>query len=170
MAVIGFFAVCAVAYGLPRAVRYGAIAFLIGLTINYVVIAVTSREFDLAADGRNIGVLLLLAAAMVAGGIARVVGGGAAGIVVSVLLVIIAKRTLRNDPRDSFARRLVHGIVSRRGTRFTDADLSNADVTHAQLAHSDLSGATLEGAQLDTTVGRPPFLPTAKGHKAPPDG
>ena len=181
IAVIGFFIVCAVAFGLPRALRYGAIAFAVGLAVNYIVIGFTSQEFDFVKDGRDIGVLLLLAAALVAGGIARVVGGtfatwaivivgltggfaagrgggGIAGIVVSLLLVVLAKRTLRNDPRDSFSRRLVNGIVSRRGTRFNDADLSGADFTGTELAQSDLSGAKLDGAKLEGTVGWPPFV------------
>lgn len=181
VAVIGFFIVCVIAFGLTRALKYGAIAFLVALVINYLVIVVTSQGFDFADDGRNIGVLLVLAMALVAGGIARVIGGtlttwaivvvglaggfaagrgggGLAGIVVSVLLVVLAKRTLRNDPRDSFARRLVNGIVSRRGTRFNDADLSSADFTGTKLAQSDLSGATLDGAKLDDTVGWPAFF------------
>lgn len=181
MLVVGFFIVCAVAFGLTRALRYGAIAFVAGLALNYAVIVATSRDFDLGRDGRVIGVLAALGAALVAGGIARVVGGsfatwavvivgltggfaagqgggGAAGVVVSVLLVVLAKRTLRNDDRDTFARRLVHAIVSRRGTRFTGADISRADFSGTQLAQCDLTSAILDGANLDATVGWPAFI------------
>ena len=179
--VLGLFVVCAIAFGLPRALRYGAVLFIGGLAVNYAVIAATSQDFDLARDGRVIGVVLLLAASMIAGGIARIVGGsaatwaivvvgltgglaagrgggGVAGVVVSVLLVVLAKRALRLDQRDRQVRRLVHAIVSQHGTRFTNANLSEANLTGTRLALSDLTGADLRGAQLDDFEGWPPFV------------
>ena len=181
MLVIGFFILCVVAFGLLRAAKYGAIALLVGLGVNYVVIGFTSREFEFDRDGQVIGVLLLLFASVISGGIARVVGGslanwaivvvgltggfaagraggGLAGVVVAGLLIVLAKRMLHRDRRDAYTRRLVHQIVSRRGTRFTGADLSGADLTGTQLAQSDLTGALLEGAILDGVVGWQPMV------------
>lgn len=186
LGVIGFFMLCAVAFGLRRALKYGAVGFVVGLGSNYAVIAMTSRNFDFGRDGRVIGAVALLAAAMVAGGIARVVGGtystwavvivglvggyaagrgggGVAGIVVSTLLVVLAKRTLRNDERDTFARRFVHRVVSRRGSRFTHADLSGADFAGTQLAQCDLTGTNLDGTHLDNTQGWPAFIARPSG-------
>ena len=117
--------------------------------VDYAVIGLTSRNFEFDRDGQVIGVLLLLFASVISGGIARVVGGslanwaivvvgltggfaagraggGLAGVVVGVVLIVLAKRMLRRDRRDAFTRRLVHEIVSRRGTRFTDADLTRS--------------------------------------------
>jgi hypothetical protein len=184
MLLIGFFILCVVAYGLRRAVKYGAIALLVGLGADYIVIGLTSRDFDFDRDGYVIGVLLLLGASMIAGGIAQVVGGsfamwvivlvglaggfaagsaggGLAGVVVSVLLILLAKRVLRHDHRDTYARRLIHQIVSSRGTRFTGADLSGADFTRTQLAQSDLSGALLTDTNLDDVTGWKPVVDPA---------
>ena len=133
-----------------------------------------------------VGIFLLLTASMIAGGIARVVGGtfsswaivvvgltggyaagqaggGIAAIVVSLLLVVLAKRTLLADRRDRFARRIVHRLVGRRGTRFIDADLTDADFSRTSLAQADLTGATLVGARLDTIKGWPPFVDRPPG-------
>lgn len=179
--VVCFFIFCAIAFGLQRALKYGAIGCTVGLATNYVVIAATSRNFDFGRDSRVIGAVVLLGAAMVAGGIARVIGGsfaswavvvvglaggyaasrgggGEAGVVVSTLLVVLAKRALRNDERDTLARRFVHQVVSTRGSRFTHSDLSGAEFAGTQLAQCDLTGATLDGARLDDTVGWPAFI------------
>lgn len=179
--VVAFFIVCVIAFGLARALRYGAIALVAGLAVNYLVIGVTTQQFDLARDGRVLGVLILLAASMIAGGIARVIGGsfttwaivivgltgglaagraggGVAGVVVSVLLVVLAKRALRNDERDHLARRFVHGIIARNGTRFTGADLTGADFAGTQLAQCDFTGATLDDVALESAVGWPAFV------------
>lgn len=181
MLVIGFFILCVVAYGLRRALKYGAIALFVGLAIDYIVIVVTSQDFHFDRDGQVIGVLLLLVAAVVSAGIAQVVGGSLAswatvvvgltggfaagsaggalaGVVVSILLIVLGRRVLRHDHRDTFARRLIHHIVTRRGTRFTEADLSGADFTGTQLAQSDLTGAMLTGAKLDAVVGWQPMV------------
>lgn len=182
MLVVGFFIVCVIAFGLMRALKFTAVAFVVGLALNYIVLGLTSQDFDLGRDGRVIVVLVLLGTAMIAGGIARVVGGsfatwaviivgltggfaagqgggGVAGVAVSMLLVILAKRALGNDDRDTFVRRLVHGLVARRGTRFTGADLTGADFSGTQLAQCDLTGATLDGTNLNETVGWPAYLP-----------
>lgn len=181
MLVIGFFILCVVAYGLKRAMKYGAIALVVGFGFNYVVIGLTSQDFQFDRDGQVIGVLLLLFASVISGGIAQVVGGsfatgailvvgltggfaagrgggGLAGVVVSVVLILLAKRVLRNDHRDTFARRLVHQIVSKRGTRFTGADLRGADFTGTQLVQSDLTDAVLAGAKLAAVVGWRPLV------------
>lgn len=181
VAMIGVLLVGVIAFGLAEALRYAAAFTVAALIVNYVVIGVTSQNFDFARDGRVLGALLVLFMAMIAGGIARVVGGtfstgaivvvglvggfaagqaggGIAGVVVSVLLVVLAKRTLRVDQRDRFARHLVHRIISLRGTRFTGADLTGADFTGAMLAQSDLTGARLADAVLTNIDGWPPYL------------
>jgi len=183
MVVIGFFILCVVAFGLQRAAKYGVIALAVGLGVDYAVIALTSRHYEFDRDGQVIGVLLLLFASVISGGIARVVGGslanwaivvvglaggfaagsaggGVAGVVVAVVLIVLARRMLRRDRRDAYTRRLVHEIVSRHGTRFTDADLRGADMTGTQLAQSDLTGALLDGADLDGVVGWEPMIDT----------
>lgn len=176
MVVVGFFLVCVVAFGLSRALRYAAVALVVGFGFNYVVVALSSRQFEFDRDGQVLGVVMLLVASTVAVGIARVVGGSlatwavivvafaggftagrsggaAAGLVVGVLLVIVANRELRHDHRDLRTRRLVHRIVCKRGTRFTDADLRGADLSGTRLAQCDLTGARMAGARMEDMVG-----------------
>lgn len=180
MVVIGFFLVSVVAFGLHRAARYGAIALAVGFGINYIVVALSSRQFEFDRDGQVVGVVMLVIASTVSVGIARVVGGSlatwaviivaftggftagraggaAAGFVVGVLLVVFANRELRHDHKDLRTRRLVHQIVCRRGTRFTDADLRGVDFSGTRLAQCDLTGAQTAGARLDDVVGGRPF-------------
>jgi uncharacterized protein YjbI with pentapeptide repeats len=76
-----------------------------------------------------------------------------AAIVVSVLLVLVSKRALKLDGRDRPLHQLARRIVTRRGTRFTGADLSGADFTGTLLAQADFSHAILDGATWDVGNG-----------------
>jgi uncharacterized protein YjbI with pentapeptide repeats len=65
---------------------------------------------------------------------------------VSLLLVFVSKRALKLDERDRPLRELAHRIVTRRGTRFSGADVSGADFAGTLLAQAGASHATLDGA------------------------
>lgn len=115
------------------------------------------------------GLLLMFGPAAVAGILGRVVGGafgawavalvavsgglvagrlegGLAAVVVSLLLAFVTRRALKADKRDRSIRYLAHRIASRRGTRFTEADVTRADFTGTLLNHSDMTRAVLSGA------------------------
>ncbi len=161
--------------GADLAFRAFAIAFAVSLTINLVVDFVYG-EVDVGLFAGTIGLMILFGLAVVAGIVARMVGGGfgpfiivvvaliggiaagraeggIGGIVISILLVFISKRALRRDPRDRPILHLAHRIVARRGTRFTDANLTRADFTGAQLAYSDMTDAVLSGTTWDPGKG-----------------
>lgn len=70
------------------------------------------------------GALAIAIVAILGGVAAGRVEGGLAAIVVSVLLVLVSKRALKLDERDRPLHQLAHRIVTRRGTRFTGADVS----------------------------------------------
>jgi uncharacterized protein YjbI with pentapeptide repeats len=76
-----------------------------------------------------------------------------AAIVVSVLLVLISRRVLGSDERDRPLLHLAHWIVTRRGTRFTGADLSGANFTGTVFTQADVSHAMLDGAIWDAGKG-----------------
>lgn len=148
--VVVVFVVTTVVAGLRRALLVVTLVFGAALAVNYIVLAIASGEFNVGRDVRVIGLLVLLGASMIAGGLARITGGtlspiaivvvamtgrfaaGQAGGGAAGLLVALAKRTLRQDPRDCFAHDLVHSVVARRSTRFVDADLSGADDEFAE--------------------------------------
>jgi uncharacterized protein YjbI with pentapeptide repeats len=85
--------------------------------------------------------------------------GGLAAIAVSLLLVFVSKRALKLDERDRPLRELAHRIVTRRGTRFSGADVSGADFTGTLLTQADVSHATLEGSTWDAGKGPVTYVP-----------
>jgi hypothetical protein len=85
--------------------------------------------------------LMSIAGGLVAGRVA----GGFAATLVAVLLVIMSKRTLKGDERDRMLRDLTHRIVTRYGTRFTNADISGATFVGTDLVAADMTGSVDEG-------------------------
>jgi hypothetical protein len=163
--------------GVWQALRVFAIVFVIALVLDFALVF-SLGEVRLERGLPLIGVLLLLAPAVVAGVLGRIVGGtfgglaiavvavfgglaagradgGLAAIVVSVLLVLVSKRALKLDGRDRPLHQLAQRIVTRRGTRFTGADLSAANFTGAVVTQADFSHAMLNGATWD--VGKGPI-------------
>jgi uncharacterized protein YjbI with pentapeptide repeats len=84
---------------------------------------------------------------MLGGFAAAKANGGFAALVVSLILVLISKRALRSaDARDRPLLRLAQRIVTLRGTRYTDADLTGADFTGTFLTQADMRRAVLAEA------------------------
>jgi hypothetical protein len=161
--------------GVRQALRVFAIVFIVALVLDSVLV-LSLGEVHLERGLPLIGILLLLAPVAVAGVLGRIVGGafggwaiaivavlgglaagrahgGLAAIVVSVLLVLISRRVLGSDERDRPLLHLAHWIVTRRGTRFTGADLSGANFTGTVLTQADVSNAILAGATWDIDEG-----------------
>jgi hypothetical protein len=103
--------------------------------------------------GGAFGPFIIVVVALIGGIAAGRADGGIGAIVVSVLLVTISRRALRLDPRDRPVLKLAHRIVARRGTRFTNANLTRADFTGARLAYSDMTDAVLSGTTWDPGKG-----------------
>jgi hypothetical protein len=165
--IVAFFAVL-IMKGVRQGLGVFLVAFTVALVLDFTVVVMVVGEFRFREPFVLIVLFLLFGPAVVAGVLGRIVGGtfgswaiagvavvgavsagrvegGAAAIVVSALLILISKRALALDERDRLLRRLAHRIVTRRGTRFTGADLTGADFTATLIAHSDLSQATLDG-------------------------
>jgi hypothetical protein len=161
--------------GADWAVRAFAVAFAVSLTINLVVDFIYG-EVNVGVLARTVGLMILFGLAVVAGIVARMVGGafgpfiivvvaliggiatgradgGIGTIVVSVLLVVIAKRAMRLDQRDRPILTLAHRIVTARGTRFTNTNLTRADFTGTLLTYSDMTNAVLSGTTWDPGKG-----------------
>jgi hypothetical protein len=164
--------------GSRQALRVFAIVFIVALILDFILV-LTLGEIRLERGLPLIGMLLLLAPAAVAGVLGRIVGGtfggwaiavvatlgglaagrahgGLAALVVSVMLVLVSKRALKSDKRDRPLLRLVHRILTRRGTRFNGADLSGANFTGTVFTQADVSHAMLDGATWD--VGKGPMM------------
>jgi len=156
-----------------RGVRTALLASVIVLVV--VVVVDVTLVYSIAGEIRYvyafrlIGLLVLAAFATLAGVLGRIIGGtfgawaiaivavigglaagrahgGLAAIIVSMLLVYLSKRALKLDARDRELRKLAHRLVTRRGTRFTGADISGVDFTGTLAAQADATDATLEGA------------------------
>ncbi len=164
--------------GVSRAFRIAALILALVVVANVVANYIWD-DVDLDSLLSGLGLLLGFALAVLTGVLGRVVGGtfgawsigivallgglaagrahgGLAAVVVSVLLVLISKRALSADPRYQPLRKIAHRIVSRRGTRFSGADLTGVDFTGSHLLQSDVEGAMLDGAIWDEGMG--PFL------------
>ncbi len=78
----------------------------------------------------------------------------------AAIIVACCSSTSRSEPsssaRDRELRKLAHRLVTRRGTRFTGADISGVDFTGTLAAQADATDATLEGAVWER--GRPTHL------------
>ncbi len=178
VAVLVAFVLILLRKGILTALRVFLIAAVAVIVLDLVVVfAFGELSADRAWRGLPIiGLLLLFGPAVSAGILGRIVGGafgpwaialvaviggvtagsvhgGLGAIAVSLLLVWIAKRTLKEDPRDDTVRRLALRIVARRGTRFTGADVTGADFTGTPLTQADMSGAVLTGAVWDEDKG-----------------
>ncbi|MCL1588041.1 MAG: pentapeptide repeat-containing protein [Actinomycetia bacterium] len=148
---------------LPSLVGLIAVAFVVDLTI---VIAVGQVHIERAPF--LIGLMLLFGFALIAGILGRIVGGafgawaialmsivgglvagsvegGFTAVLVGALLVVISKRTLKGDGRDRLLRDLSHRIVTRHGTRFTGADISDATFIGTNLVAADMTGTIDHG-------------------------
>ena len=180
--VVVFFAIF-IRKGVRQALRVFAIVFIVALVLDFILVF-SLGEVRLERGLPLIGLLLLLAPAAVAGVLGRIVGGtfgglaiaivailgglaagradgGLAAIVMSVLLVLVSKRALKLDDRDRPLHQLAHRIVTRRGTRFTGADVSGADFTGTLLAQADFSHATLDSATWEAGKGPVTFIEAA---------
>lgn len=169
--VITFFGVL-IARGIRHAMWATLMVLVIVLAVDMVLVYSIARELRLVNAAWLVGLLLLSALAAVAGVLGRIVGGtfgawsigivavlgglaagrahgGIAAIIVSMLLVYLSRRALKLDKRDRALRKLAHRIVTRRGTRFTGADISGANFTGTLVAQVDASHATLDGATWD---------------------
>ena len=82
---------------------------------------------------------------IVGGLVAGSVSGGLAAALVASLLVVMSKRTLKGDNRDRLLRDVSHRIVTRHGTRFTNANLSGATFTGTNLVAADMTGTLVAG-------------------------
>ena len=156
-----------------RGIREAAIATLIVLAIvvaiDFALVYSLAGEIRFFNAFRLVGLLLLAGMATLAGVLGRIIGGtfgawaigivavigglaagrangGLAAIIVSMLLVYMSKRALKLDARDRELRKLAHRLVTRRGTRFTGADISGVDFTGTLAAQADATDAMLEGA------------------------
>jgi MFS family permease len=155
--------------GIRQAVWGTLIALVVLGALDFVLVYSAAGEVRFLNAAGLIGLLLLFGLAALAGVLGRIVGGtfgawaigivavigglaagrahgGLAAIVVSVVLMFISKRALTFDERDRPLQKLAHRIVTRRGTRFTRADVTGADFTNTLLTHADVSHATLDGA------------------------
>jgi uncharacterized protein YjbI with pentapeptide repeats len=146
------------------------------VVIDFTVVYSIAGEIRFLNAATLVGLLLLFSLASLAGVLGRIVGGsfgawsigiiavlgglaagrangGIAAVVVSLLLVLVSKRALKLDERDRPLWQLAARIVTRRGTRFSGADVSGADFTGTKPALSDASHVTLEGAIWETGKG-----------------
>lgn len=155
--------------GVRQAVRAALIVLVVALVVDVILVVSIAGEVRFLNAAWLIGLLLLFGLASLAGVLGRIVGGtfgawaigfvavlggiaagrahgGLAAIAVSLLLVFVSKRAIKLDERDRPLRELAQRIVTRRGTRFSGADVSGADFTGTLLAQADVSHATLDGA------------------------
>jgi len=168
--------------GVRQAARAALIVLVVALVVDVILVVSIAGEVRFLNGVWLIGLLLLFGLAALAGVLGRIVGGafgawatgfvavlggiaagrahgGLAAIAVSLLLVFVSKRALKLDERDRPLRELANRIVTRRGTRFSGADVSGADFTGTLLAQADVSHAMLDGATWD--AGKGPMTSTA---------
>jgi hypothetical protein len=147
----------ALVYSIAGEIRYLNAATLVGLLLLSSLAAlsgVLGRIVGGTFGAWSIGIVAVL------GGLAAGrANGGLAAVVVSLLLVLVSKRALKLDERDRPLWQLAARIVTRRGTRFSGADVSGADFTGTLLADSDVSHATLDGAVWDSGRGPATYRP-----------
>ena len=164
--------------GALQAVRIFAIVMVSALVLDFVILLIFG-SVRLERGLPIVGLILLFVPAAIAGILGRVVGGtmgtwaiaavaalgglaagrvsgGFAAVVVSLLLVVVSRRALKGDARDLPVRRLAHRIVTHRGTRFTEADVTRADFTGTILTQTDMTRAVLADAVWEQ--GRGPFI------------
>lgn len=176
MIVVLTFLAALVLRGLREGLGVFLVAFAMALTLDFTVVFIVAGEVRLRDSFAVIALLLLFAPAVMAGILGRIVGGtfgawaiagvavlgalaagrvegGAAGIAVSALLVLVSRRALALDERDRLLLGLAHSIVTRRGTKFTGADLTGADFTGTLIAHSDVANATVDGTKWESGKG-----------------
>jgi len=179
--------------GISRARRAFLVLVVIIVLVDLAVVFMFAGEIRYRRALPIIGLLVLLLPTAIAGILGRVVGGtfgawaigvvavigglaagrahgGIAAIVVSMLLVFISRRALKADARDRPLRYLAHRIVSHRGTRLAEADVTRATFTGTTLTHSDVSGAVLDEAVWE--AGRGPLVldnDEANSRKSLPD-
>lgn len=155
-----------IAKGLRHALWASLIALIVVVAGDFILVYSVAGELRLLNALRLLGVLLAFGLAALAGVLGRIVGGafgawaiglvavlggiaagradgGVAAVIVSGLLVYISRRALKLDDRDRALRRLAHRIVTRRGTHFNGADISNADFRGTLIAESGVTHATL---------------------------
>jgi len=155
--------------GIREAVLASLMALVVVVAVDFVLVYSIAGEVRLLNAVWLVGLLLLSAVAVMAGILGRIVGGGfgawavgvvavfggfAAGrahgglaaIVVSMLLVYLSNRALKLDHRDRVLRELAQRIVTRRGTHFTRADISDADFTGTMATQPGVAQATLQDA------------------------
>lgn len=158
--------------GVSKAMRVSFIFVAVVIAIDFATVFAFAGEIRFQGAVPLIALLVLFLPAATAGILGRIVGGtfgawatvlvaaigglaagrangGIAAFVVSMLLLLTSRRALRNDARDRPMRYLAHRIVTYRGTRFMDADLTRADFTGTKLSHSDMSSAVLRDTVWD---------------------
>jgi uncharacterized protein YjbI with pentapeptide repeats len=109
--------------------------------------SLVAADFTSARIGvRPVAAALILVGALMVSVAAGRAHGGIAAIVVSMPLVFISRRALKADERDRPLRYVAHRIVTHRGTRFAEADVTRATFAGTTLTHSDTSGAVLDDA------------------------
>lgn len=164
--------------GIRQAVWVTLIVLGAVLVIDAALVYSAAGELRFLNAGGLIGLLLLFGLAALAGVLGRIVGGvfgvwaigvvalvgglaagrangGLAAIVVSLVLAFISKRALKLDERDRPLHKLANWIVTRRGTRFTRADLSGADFTDTLLNRAEVSHAILDGVIWESETAPP---------------
>jgi hypothetical protein len=155
-----------------RGVQQALIVFLVVAVAAVILetsVVLIYGDYDLETGLPLIGLLLLFGPAAVAGILGRIVGGtfgvwatiivavaggiaagrfdgGLAAIAVSVLLAYVSKRALEAHDRERPIHRVAQRIMTRRGTRFADADVTDANFTGTLLTQSDMTHAVLSGA------------------------
>ena len=155
--------------GIRQAMLVTLAVLAAAVVVDFALVFAIAGEIRFRNAATLVGLLLLFSMATLAGVLGRIVGGafgawsigivavlgglaagrahgGLAAVVVSLILVLVSKRALKLDERDRPLWQLAARIVTRRGTRFSGADVSGADFTGTQLAHSPVSHATLDGA------------------------
>lgn len=96
--------------------------------------------------GGAFGFWAIAIVAVTAGVLAGRFEGALAAVVISLLLAFVSRRALKADGRDRPIRRLAQRILTRRGTRFANADVTEANFTGTLLTQSDMTRAVLSGA------------------------
>ncbi len=168
LAVVALFFTVLILRGVQQALLVFVVAAVVVVILDAIVVLLFGT-IRLEKSVPVIGLLLLFGPALVAGILGRIIGGafgvwamvivavtgglaagrfdgGLAAIVVSLLLAFVSRRALKADSRDRPIRRLAQRILTRRGTRFAEADVTDANFTGALLGQSDMTHAVLSGA------------------------
>jgi hypothetical protein len=155
--------------GIRQALLVTLAVLVSAVVVDFALVYSIAGQIRFLNAATLVGLLLLFSLATLAGVLGRIVGGtfgawsigiiavlgglaagrangGLAAVVVSLSLVFVSKRALKLDERDRPLWQLAARIVTRRGTRFSGADVSGADFTGTEPALSDASHVTLEGA------------------------